>query len=118
MPYCPQCGETYRDGYTTCTDCGAQLLPGTAPKGFAPAGSPLLPLTDLVPVAGSWGNVQTAILVSLLASCGIRVRLFGCSSPAELMSGTTGIRAILVDARDAVAAKEILEAGPAQFLTE
>lgn len=115
MPYCPFCGETYREGYTRCTDCDAELKPGTTPAGFIPT-APLLPLSDLVPVTGTWGYMQTAIVYSLLESCGIRVRIFGCSGPAELMSGSTGVRAILVDARDAAAAKEILAAGPDQFL--
>jgi hypothetical protein len=27
MPYCPNCHTAYRDGFTTCSDCGATLVP-------------------------------------------------------------------------------------------
>ena len=26
MPWCPRCTTEYRDGFTVCTDCGAQLV--------------------------------------------------------------------------------------------
>ena len=29
MPYCPDCKTEYREGFTTCSDCGKQLVGGT-----------------------------------------------------------------------------------------
>ena len=30
--YCPQCGVAYRDGFSECSDCQVQLLPGVEPQ--------------------------------------------------------------------------------------
>ena len=114
MPYCPNCKETFRDGFSHCSDCGAPLIADDMPDDFME--SSMLPLSEFVSLTDTWGWTQTSIIYSLLQSCGIRVETFGCSSPAELMTGTTGLRAILVDSRDIEAAREILAAGPDSFL--
>lgn len=35
MPYCPNCRCEYRDGFTTCADCGGPLAEGALPPGDA-----------------------------------------------------------------------------------
>jgi hypothetical protein len=37
MPYCPQCGAEYREGFTRCHDCDVELLEGPPPEDFVPA---------------------------------------------------------------------------------
>jgi len=32
MPYCPDCFSEYREGVERCSDCGAELLPGSPPE--------------------------------------------------------------------------------------
>jgi hypothetical protein len=44
MPYCPQCRDEFREGFTTCTDCGAPLVavlpaPDAEPQAETGAGS-------------------------------------------------------------------------------
>jgi hypothetical protein len=32
MPFCPQCKAEYREGFTTCADCGLALVPELPPE--------------------------------------------------------------------------------------
>ena len=39
MPWCPECGTEYREGFTRCSDCGAALT-DAPPPGVATAARP------------------------------------------------------------------------------
>jgi hypothetical protein len=32
MPYCPNCRVEYRQGFSKCSECGAELMPGPLPQ--------------------------------------------------------------------------------------
>lgn len=36
MMHCPSCREEFRDGFTTCADCGNELVPGDLPGELRP----------------------------------------------------------------------------------
>lgn len=40
MPYCPKCRCDYREGFTTCADCGSPLAEGALPADGGPAPVP------------------------------------------------------------------------------
>lgn len=40
MPYCPKCRCDYREGFTTCADCGGPLAEGALPAEGGPAPAP------------------------------------------------------------------------------
>ena len=45
MPWCPNCKTEYRDGFTTCADCGAQLVDNLADEPEMPdINGPILPV--------------------------------------------------------------------------
>ena len=66
MPWCPQCGTEYRDGFERCSDCGAALV------AEAPAPEPTVePGPEWVAVAGYATDDEARIAQGLLAGKGI-----------------------------------------------
>jgi len=67
MAYCPYCRSDYRPGLTHCADCGAALLPGSAPE---PPQAPL-PKVDVVRLCQAHVG-EADIIRAALAEAGIR----------------------------------------------
>jgi|WetSurMetagenome_2_1015567.scaffolds.fasta_scaffold289401_2 hypothetical protein len=70
MPFCPKCRYEYREGFTTCSDCGAALV-ATLPEAPAEAESPSE--EPLVFVYEAKDEVQATDLRGLLEKKGIPV---------------------------------------------
>lgn len=71
MPWCPDCGAEYREGFTSCSECGVALVetPPTQP------GGPAVPGPEWVDVA-SYTTIEEARLAQgLLLEEGIRAEV-------------------------------------------
>jgi len=66
MPWCPQCGTEYREGFERCSDCGAALVAEAPPE---PAASALG--AEWVAVAGYATDEEARLAQGLLAERGI-----------------------------------------------
>ena len=67
MPWCPQCGTEYREGFERCSDCGSPLVaaPPAAPAEVGPG-------PEWVAVGGYASEDEAWIAHGLLAEEGIR----------------------------------------------
>ncbi|MGH2808527.1 MAG: DUF2007 domain-containing protein [Actinomycetota bacterium] len=107
MPYCPQCGTEYRDGFTRCHDCDVELQAGPPPEDFVPTevAKPFDPrdVPELVTVFTA-GPMEAEIVRSLLESNGIPalVRQPGASGAYPVSVGMMGAGEVMVpiDRRD------------------
>jgi hypothetical protein len=65
MPWCPQCGTEYREGFDRCSDCGSTLVaePPAPPEG--------VPGPEWVAVGGYTSDEEAWIAHGLLAEKGI-----------------------------------------------
>ena len=65
MPYCPQCRDEFREGFTTCADCGVALVAVLSPVAeaevaalvarFQEGSAPVLQAARRA-LAGAWGQ--------------------------------------------------------------
>ena len=67
MPWCPQCGTEYREGFDRCSDCGVALV--AAPP---PAEEDVKPGPEWVAVGGYTSDEEAWMAHGLLAEKGIR----------------------------------------------
>ena len=68
MPYCPECGAEYREGYNSCSDCHVLLVRERRPKFQEPVDSSLVasstaPFGSVVPL---WEGEDLALYETLL----------------------------------------------------
>jgi hypothetical protein len=105
MPYCPQCGAEYREGFTRCSDCDVDLVPELPAEGpnqeqvrFDPHDVP-----ELVTIFTA-GPMEAEIVRSLLESSGIPalVRHPGATGAYPVSVGMMGAGEVRVpvDRRD------------------
>lgn len=66
MPWCPQCGTEYREGFDRCSDCGAALVDAPPPAESAAAHG-----QEWVAVGGYTTEDEARIAQGLLAEKGI-----------------------------------------------
>jgi hypothetical protein len=69
MPWCPQCGTEYREGFDRCSDCGATLV-ATPPAEHADEHGP-----EWVAVGGYTTEDEARIAQGLLAEKGIEAEV-------------------------------------------
>ena len=108
--YCPQCRAEYREGYTTCSDCGVSLVEAQPPEPDHPTG----PFTEVFESADA---SLMPVVASLLHSAGIPFLVQGGETSGGLFPlGSVGggsderlLRAIIkVPAEHVEAAKVLL----------
>jgi ribosomal protein L32 len=121
MPFCPTCRQEYVEGVLACSDCDVALVPVLPP--LSPDQGPELEAGEArgeegdagaepVEVWRSHGEIETQVLRGLLESHGIETMLSGEAlriTHGFTMDGLAEVR-ILVRARDAERAREILAA--------
>lgn len=78
MPICPRCHDTYRDGVTTCVDCGLELLPDGA----------VLP-ARVDRLLGTFDPVIADRLAGLLSHRGVPHRLMDVPTGTEVVVDRT-----------------------------
>lgn len=66
MPWCPQCGSEYREGFDRCSDCGAELV--AAPPAAAEV---VRPGPEWIAVGGYTTSEEAHLAKGLLAERGI-----------------------------------------------
>jgi len=66
MPWCPECGAEYREGFASCSECGVALT-DTPPAG----GAPSAPGPEWVEVAAYTTGEEAHLAQGLLAERGI-----------------------------------------------
>jgi hypothetical protein len=67
MPWCPECGAEYREGFTRCSECGVTLVSQPPPKTDRPAE----PGPEWVEVAGYTTVEEAHLAQGLLQEQGI-----------------------------------------------
>ena len=72
--YCPQCGTSYRDGFTECSDCHIRLVKGEAPDDRRVEFDPNL---DLVVVLETNDPIQLALAKGVLEEAEIPFYVLG-----------------------------------------
>jgi hypothetical protein len=72
MPFCPQCRIEYREGFTSCADCGVALV-NTLPEGSAETETTFPSEDLLVAVYDAKDELQAATLKQVLDEAGIPV---------------------------------------------
>jgi hypothetical protein len=72
MPFCPQCRIEYREGFTSCADCGAALV-NTLPEAPVESEPPSPSEEPLVAVYEAKDELQAATLKQVLEEAGIPV---------------------------------------------
>ena len=72
MPWCPNCGGEYRDGFYTCVDCGAKLVE-RQPIEESPAPAFSNDHLDLMLLSEMDTQIEADMLCALLESNGIYV---------------------------------------------
>jgi hypothetical protein len=95
--FCPNCRIEYREGITTCADCGAALVAALSPDDAEQ--------TELVTIYRSHELSEVAIAKSILEEAGIEFIAKGGMSKEILSVGPVEIQ---VDRADAGQAKDLL----------
>jgi len=67
MPWCPECGAEYREGFTRCSDCDAPLVDAPPPA----AGTPARPGPEWAEVASYRTTEEAHLAAGLLEENGI-----------------------------------------------
>jgi hypothetical protein len=106
MPICPVCRAEYREGFTTCSDCGVDLVPALPPE-------PENPLADdeVVPVFWAGNRIEADIVKGVLDGVGIQswFRAGGVWRPGTEIASSADYGAILVPESLADEAKSAIE---------
>ena len=93
---CPECKEEYRNGFTTCADCGAKLV-STLPFETTPDPAQEIDHNTLVPVLETHNQADIAIIKSALEAAGI---MYHFSGESFHMMGVRPLPARLLVASD------------------
>jgi len=116
MPWCPKCKEEYRDGFTICIECGAELVDelGTAKKERKKLKKTKLNKEKLddVFLVNVYGPVESTYITSMLEDAGIayRVSQEGSGQYMDILIGASfSGQNILVSKEDYERAMEIVK---------
>ena len=102
MPYCPECRSEYREGFTTCKECGVDLVASLPPE-RRPEDE------HLVELASFQTTAEAGMLQELLEKNGIASVFHGASDPITAPAAAGSIE-LLVDEADLPRAEEICRA--------
>lgn len=116
MPYCPECRDEYREGFTVCADCGAALVEDLPPD------APAEPPEEGAGTHGGWdqvaetGQVYEAELMALrLREAGFEVQVVDQTFQQEPMPDVRNlavVRVLVPTGRAAEARRVLAEAAP------
>ena len=89
--FCPSCRDEYREGFTHCADCGAELVEELPPEPAEPRIGP-----ELVEVFEAHGHMQAEMVRGVLEASGIESLLTGTAErsarcircPPDLSAGS------------------------------
>ena len=98
MPFCPQCGDEYRAGFTQCADCGVTLVDAAAPEDdrrraneySRPFRASDYETIDPVRVATVPSRINAEIILSALRSADLRAFIAGTGMEAWSDAGGIG----------------------------
>lgn len=102
--FCPNCHTEYLEGYQTCADCGADLVPELLPRQDNQSREPM-PLGGPVPVYESYILPNIALAKSILDGAGINFITQNEVVDAYIVGGPAIIQ---VGSDDAEHARELL----------
>ncbi len=102
MAFCPNCRTEYRDTFTRCVDCGAELVASLPEE--APPESAVVSSQELVELASFPNSAEAEMIRELLEDNGIKTFLRGDIVPISAAPST-----LLVQQSDLEDARSIYE---------